>query len=108
MEDKNSDLKAGIKAERQRRRADPMWAYDEPEELWQDFRRETRQIEREYSELRVALRDAEMGLRTSPENPHLQARLKYLRKRLEDLERQAPWISAEVPVEVLLWGVPHG
>jgi hypothetical protein len=108
MENRKKDLKSEIKAERLKRKSEPMWFYDEPEELWQNFRGETLQIEREYSELRVALRDAEMGLRNSPADEGLQARVKYLRKRLGDLEKQAPWICAEVPVEVLLWGVPHG
>lgn len=108
MENKGSDLKAQLKAERRKKRAEPMWFYDEVDELWQNFREESRQTEREYSELRVALRDADMGLRTSPADEYLQARVKYLRKRLEDLEKRAPWISAEVPIEILLWGVPHG
>jgi DNA-binding transcriptional regulator GbsR (MarR family) len=108
MEKRSSDLKAKVEAERRKKKAEPMWFYDEVDEQWHNFRRDSRQIEREYSELRVALRDAETTLRASPADEYLQARVKYLRKRLEDLEKQIPWISAEVPIEVLLWGVPHG
>jgi hypothetical protein len=108
MEKRSSDLKAKVEAERRKKKAEPMWFYDEVDEQWHNFRRDSRQIEREYSELRVALRDAETTLRASPADEYLQARVKYLRKRLEDLEKQVPWISAEVPIEVLLWGVPHG
>jgi len=108
MEKKNSDLKAEIKAELSEERSDPMWFYDEPDEMWQNFRRESRQVETEYLELRVVLRDAEAALRSSPRDECLQARVKYVSQRLADLEKQAPWISAELPIEVLLWGVPHG
>lgn len=108
MERKNRDLKAEIKAERLKKGSEPMWFYDEADELWHAFRKETRQVEREYLELRQALRDAEMALRSSPGDEYLTARRTYLRKRLEGLEKENPWISAEVPIEVLLWGVPHG
>ena len=108
MERKNRDLKAEIKEERLKKRSEPMWFYDEPEEFWQAFRQEGRGIEREHLEIRTALRDAEMALRTNPEDEYLKARAKYLRKRLEELDKQAPWISSDVPTEVLLWGVPHG
>jgi hypothetical protein len=108
VEAKNKDLKREIKEDRRKKSAEPMWFYDEPEELWRTFREEARGIEREHLEIRVGLRDAELALRTKPEDEYLKARVKYLRKRLEELEKQAPWISAEVPIEVLLWGVPHG
>lgn len=107
MEGKQRDLKKEIKQERLRKRAEPMWFYDESEE-WQAFRKEAQPLEREHLELRVMLRDAVNARRTNPEDEYLKARVKYLRKRLEDLEKKAPWISADVPVEVLLWGVPHG
>lgn len=108
MEAKERDLKREIKEGRLKKRGDPMWYYDEPEELWQAFRQETQPLEREYLEIRVLLRDAEIALRADPESEHLKARVKYLKKRLEDLEKKAPWIAADTPWEVLLWGVPHG
>jgi DNA-binding transcriptional regulator GbsR (MarR family) len=108
MEPKHRDLKKEIKAERLKKRTEPMWFYDEADELWQTFRKETQPLEREYLEIRALLRDAEIALRAEPENEHLTARVKYLRKRLEELEKKAPWIAADTPWEVLLWGVPHG
>ena len=108
MESKNRDLKEEIKAERLKKRTEPMWFYDEADELWQTFRKETQPLEREYLEIRVLLRDAEIALRAEPENEHLNARVKYLKKRLEELEKKAPWIFSDTPWEVLLWGVPHG
>lgn len=96
--------------ERQSYRTEPMWFYDEigETEEWQSFRMDALPLEREYLEIRALLRDTEAALRDDPENNHLQAQVKYLKKRLEGLERQAPWISSDVPIEVLLWGVPHG
>lgn len=108
MDAKERDLKREIKEERLKKRGDPMWFYDEPDELWQTFRKETQPLEREYLEIRVLLRDATTALRGEPGNEHLQAQVKYLKKRLEGLEQKAPWISSETPWEVLLWGVPHG
>jgi len=89
---------------------DPMWFYDEAGELeeWQAFRKEALPLEREHLETRVALRDAQAALRADPENENPKARMNLLEKRLEELERKAPWISSEVPWEVSLWGVPHG
>lgn len=108
MEPKGRDLKQEIKEGRLKKRSDPMWFYDEPEELLQAFRKETQPVEKEYLELRVLLRDTEAALRGEPENAHLKARVKYLKKRIEDLEKLAPWVASDTPWEVLLWGVPHG
>ena len=85
-----------------------MWFYDEEGEEWANFRKEAQDVEKEHLAIRVALRDAEAALRGDPGSEQLQARIEELKKRLEELARQAPWISSDVPVEVLLWGVPHG
>lgn len=105
---KKKDLKSEIKEERLKRKSEPMWFYDDPDEEWYVFRKETRQVEREYLELRQALRDAEVVLRSNPGDEYLTSRMNYLRKRVEGLEKEHRWISTEVPIEVLLWGVPHG
>jgi hypothetical protein len=103
------DLKEAIREERiNDKRNEPMWAYDDPDEQWQAFREEARPIEREYLELRKALRDAEEALRAEPGDEHRNARVDYLRRRLSELEKQAPWLTSETPPEILLWGVPHG
>ncbi len=108
MGPKERDLKREIKEGRLKKQGDPMWFYDEPEELLQAFRKETLPVEKEYLELRVLLRDTEATLRDNPDDEYLKARVKYLKKRVEELEKKAPWISTDVPFEVLLWGVPHG
>lgn len=89
---------------------DPMWFYDEAGDLeeWRTFRERALPLEQEHLQVRVALRDAGAALSADSANEDLQARVAELKKRLADLDRQAPWISSEVPVEVLLWGVPHG
>ncbi len=108
MGPKERDLKREIKEGRLEKQGDPMWFYDEPDEMWQAFQKETEPLEKECLELRVLLRDTEAALRDEPENEHLKARVKYLNKRLEELKKKAPWIFADTPWEVLLWGVPHG
>jgi hypothetical protein len=87
-----------------------MWFFDEAEEMeeYRLFRQEVRGVEKEYLEIRVLLRDSEAALRGDPENEHLKARVKYLRWRLEDLERQFPWISSPIAKEIALWAPPHG
>lgn len=105
MEARNRNLKKEIQEERLRNRKimtmEPLAV--EPEE-WQAFRKEAQPLENEYLDLRVLLRDAEAALRASPESEHLKAKVKYLRKRLEDLGKKAPWISSDAPREILLWG----
>ncbi len=87
-----------------------MWFYDEAGELeeWQTFRKGAQELEKKHLEIRVALRDAEAGFRANPGDEALEARVKELRKRLEELDKQFPWLASDVPVEILLWGVPHG
>lgn len=108
MESRTKDMKGAIGKERLVTRNEPMWAYDDPEEPWQAFRKEVAPIEREYLEIRKALCDAEEALRADPGEENRNAVVKYLRRRLSELEKTAPWLTSETPVEVLLWGVPHG
>ncbi len=74
-------------------------------EEWKTFRKEAQFLETKHREVRVALRDAEAALRADPENENLQARVDELKKRLEEIERLAPWLSSEVPMEIQLWGI---
>jgi hypothetical protein len=87
-----------------------MYPYDDPEVLdeIQSFRKEASAVEREYLEIRVLLRDAEADLRDDPDNKELKARVSYLTRRLEDLERRFPWIVSDTPIEIALWAPPHG
>jgi hypothetical protein len=87
-----------------------MYPYDDPEVLEeiQCFRKEALGVEREYLELRALLRDAEADLRDDPKNEEIKARVKYLSRRLGDLEKRFQWIVYDTPIEIALWAPPHG
>ena len=87
-----------------------MWLYDDVREMedFQNYQKEVRLIEREYLEIRVLLREAEEELRADPESEYLQAKVKYLQKRLKDLESQAARLAADHPLEISLFAPPHG
>jgi len=89
---------------------EPMWFFDELDDLdaWQEFRKEAVGIEAKHLAVRKALAEAQAALRSDPNNSELAGRVENLEKELAELDRQAPWISAGYPIEVLLWGVPHG
>jgi hypothetical protein len=86
---------------------DSMWFYDEPPEDYQNFRKEAHLLEKEHLETRTALKEVQAALRVDPENPPLKIREAELETKLADLDKRAPWISQGVPLEILLWGVPH-
>lgn len=87
-----------------------MWLYDDAREMeeFQLYQQEVRQLEREYLEIRVLLRDAEEDFRADPDSEYLQAKVKYLQKRVKDLESQGPRLAADHPLEISLWAPPHG
>lgn len=87
-----------------------MWIYEDSREMeeFQTYQREVRRLEREYLEIRVLLHDAEQEFREDPHSEYLRAKVKYLRKRLDDLERMAPRLAADHPLEIALWAPPHG
>ncbi len=87
-----------------------MWFYDEQPEEFKSFRQEALALEKAHLETRVALREAEAARRADPKNEDLETRVAELKKHLKELDRQAPWISSssDMPVELALWGVPHG
>ncbi len=88
----------------------PMWLYDDVSEMedFQAYQREVRRLEGEYLEIRVLLRDAESALRADPDSEYITAKVKYLQKRLRDLESEAPRFASDHPLEIALWAPPHG
>jgi hypothetical protein len=86
---------------------DLMWFFDEAPEDYKNFRKMALPLEREYLELRVLLQNAEKVLRDQPENEYIHAKVRYLKKKLKDLEEQAPWLVSGLLQEYGLWGVPH-
>ena len=87
-----------------------MWLYDDAREMeeFQNYQKEVRRVEREYLEIRVLLRDAQADYRADPASEYLEAKVKYLQKRLKDLEGQAARLAADHPLEISLFAPPHG
>jgi len=87
-----------------------MWLYDDAREMeeFQNYQKEVRRLEREYLEIRVLLRDAEADYRTDPGSEYLEAKVKYLKKRLKDLEGKAARLASDHPLEIALFAPPHG
>ena len=87
-----------------------MWLYDDAQDMeeFQILRREIKRLEKEYLDLRIQLRDTEADLRSDPDSEYLQAKVKYLSKRLKDLEKKGPRLAADYPLEIALFGPPHG
>ena len=87
-----------------------MWLYDDIPEMkdFQALRLEIKRLEKEYLELRTLLRDAEAGLRSDSDNEYLRAKVKYLNKRIKDIEKKGPRLADAHPLEISLFGPPHG
>jgi wyosine [tRNA(Phe)-imidazoG37] synthetase (radical SAM superfamily) len=87
-----------------------MWLYDDAREMeeFQNYQKEVRRLEREYLEIRVLLRDAEADYRADPNSEYLEAKVKYFKKRLKDLEGKAARLAADHPLEIALFAPPHG
>ncbi len=87
-----------------------MWLYDDAQDMeeFQILRGEIKRLEKEYLDLRIQLRDTEVDLRSDPDNEYLQAKVKYLNKRLRDIEKMGPRLAADHPLEIALFAPPHG
>jgi hypothetical protein len=87
-----------------------MWLYDDMQEMedFQALRKEVKRLEREYLDLRVQLRDTEVDLKADPDSEYLKAKVKYLNKRITDIEKMGPRLAADHPLEISLFGPPHG
>jgi polyhydroxyalkanoate synthesis regulator phasin len=87
-----------------------MYLYDDASEMeeFRIYQQEVRRVEKEFLEIRILLRDAEEASRADPGNEYNEAKVKYLRKRLRDLENQAPRLASDHPLEIALWAPPHG
>ncbi len=77
-------------------------------EQLEKFKRENRPLEEVHLKLRTLIRDVTAALRAAPDNQELRERLKQLQEDLADLERRAPWIAADYPVEMSIWGFGPG
>jgi hypothetical protein len=87
-----------------------MWFYDDAQDMveFQFLRGEIKRLEKEYLDLRIQLRDTEADLRSDPDSEYLKAKVKYLNKRLKDIEKMGPRFASDYPLEISLFGPPHG
>ena len=87
-----------------------MWFYDDLNEMegFNNLREAVKRLEKEYLDLRIQLRDTEEDLRSDPNSEYLQAKVKYLKKRLKDIEKKEPRLADDHPLEFALFSAPHG
>ncbi len=87
-----------------------MWFFDDAPDLadYQALRREVKELEREYLEVRVLLQEAAAALRKQPDDAYLKARVAYYTRRCQGLEAKNPRFAADWPLEVTLFTPPHG
>jgi hypothetical protein len=83
------------------------WFYDDLPEEYRQVRKFVKGLEQEYLELRQLLKETQERLQTQTVDVELEARVKYLKKRITDLEKKFPWLISEQVLEYALWGVPH-
>jgi chromosome condensin MukBEF ATPase and DNA-binding subunit MukB len=81
-----------------------MWRLLADLEQYEKFKQEDRPLELVHLKLRTLIRDLTAALRETPENQELQEHLRQLQGDLADLERRTPWIVADHPIELALWG----
>lgn len=72
-------------------------------EQFETFKQEDRPLEAVHLKIRTLIRDLSAALQTAPEDRELQEHLRRLQEELADLERRAPWIVADYPVELTFW-----
>lgn len=86
-----------------------MWFYNDSKEggECQLLRRQAQALEKEYLEIRVLLREAEVALREAPQDACLKEKVNDLRKKQADLECRARFAD-DYPPEFALGAAPHG
>ncbi len=87
-----------------------MWFFDENREMdeYRRLQKQVREVEREYLELRTVLESSRKILCADPDSEEAQVRVRYLEKRLKNLENQYPWLLWDTPIEIALFAPPHG
>jgi (p)ppGpp synthase/HD superfamily hydrolase len=83
------------------------WFYDDLPEEYRQVRKFVKGLEQEYLELRQLLKETQERLQNQLADAEIEARAKYLKKRIADLEKKFPWLISEQVLEYALWGVPH-
>jgi len=84
-----------------------MWFYDDIPEEFREVRKNIQGVEQEYLELRQLLKETEDRLQNQKNDVETQARARYLKGRITQLEKKFFWLVTEQVLEYSLWGVPH-
>jgi len=77
-------------------------------EQYKKFKQEDQPLEMVYLKLRTLIQEVKKSLRAAPGNQKVRDHLRQLEEEREELERRAPWLTADYPVEMTLWGPGAG
>jgi hypothetical protein len=77
-------------------------------EQYKKFKQEDQPLEMIYLRLRTLIQKTEEKLRATPGNQEVQDQLRRLEEERDELESRAPWLTADYPVEMTLWGPGSG
>jgi hypothetical protein len=77
-------------------------------EQYKRFKQEDQPLEMVYLRLRTLIQEVQESLRAAPDSQELRDHLRQLEEEREELERRAPWLTADYPVEMALWGPGSG
>jgi hypothetical protein len=86
----------------------PMLQLTRELEDYRRFKQENQPLEMVYLRLRTLIQKARESLRAAPGDREVQDHLRRLEEERDELERQAPWLTADYPVEMALWGPGSG
>jgi hypothetical protein len=86
----------------------PMLQLSRELEDYRRFKQENQPLELVYLKLRTLIQKAKESLRAAPGNTEVQDYLKQLEEERDELEHRAPWLTADYPVEMALWGPGSG
>jgi hypothetical protein len=78
------------------------WFYDDIPQAYRDVRKFAQAVEQEYQELRQLQAETEERLKNQSTPAELQARAKYLKKKINGLETKFPWLVSEQLIECAL------
>jgi hypothetical protein len=77
-------------------------------EQYKKFKIEDQPLEMIYLRLRTLIKKTEEKLIVTPGNQEVRDQLRKLEEERDELERRAPWLTADYPVEMTLWGPGSG
>jgi hypothetical protein len=73
-------------------------------EQYKKFKQEDQPLEMVYLRLRTLIQEVKESLRAAPVSQEVRDHLRRLEEERDELERRTPWLTADYPVEMALWG----